>query len=234
MASPQTPLAKSLRIAVLLEEVQLADIIPIDMLANLSASYLAKAIELDPSFSRYAPHAPQMEFFFLATTLEAAPFTNGLKYVPTHTYDTCPRDLDMVFIGGPFFTHRPAEAKKFIQEAWETTKLWMTTCVGSVWLAHAGVLDGLRATTNRGLMGAARAVAPGVKWVEERWVVEMDGEREIWTSGGAGAGVDMMAEFLQQRLDKEFVVTMALEGLEFLPSRSRGKVYGADEDASSS
>ncbi|KAK4150675.1 class I glutamine amidotransferase-like protein [Chaetomidium leptoderma] len=227
----QTQTQKPFRIAVLLEEVQLSDIISIDIFGNLSQDFLAEISAMDPSFTAFAAHALPIEFFFLATTLEPARVTlRGLKYVPNMTYDACPRDLDLVLVGGPFLTHRPPAAKRFIQEAWPRTRVWMTTCVGSLWLGDAGVLEGLRATTNRPFLGVAKTLLPGTEWLDQRWVVEEkvfegEGKGELWTAGGAGAGIDMVAQFCLQNWDRKFVYAMALEGLECTPEGTRAQFY---------
>ena len=99
----------------------------------------------------------------------------------------------MVLVGGPVPTHRPAAADRFIREAWAKTRVWFTTCTGSMWLASSGVVDGMRCTTNRGMLEIARGMHPAVEWVDQRWVVEEkafegEGKGELWTAGGAGAG----------------------------------------------
>lgn len=177
----------------MLDEVQLADIVGIDIFGNLSSEYLADVLPLDASLATFKEHALDIEFFYLSTTLSPARVTPGLKYNPNMTYDDCPRDLDVVLAGGTLLTHRPAAATKFIREAWTKTRVWMTTCFGSLWLADAGVITGLKATTNRKILGAARTIAPQVQWLDQRWVVEAkpfegEGKGELWTAGGAGAG----------------------------------------------
>lgn len=184
---------KSLRIGVMMEAVQTSDITGIDLFGNLSYDVYSKVLAFDPSYDVYDSEVMDMEFLYLASTLEPATSTPNLRFVPTHTYDNCPRDLDIVIIGGPFLDHRPASADRFMKEAWAKTRVWITTCTGSIWLASSGVLDGHKCTTNRHFLAAAKTVAPGVEWIDQRWVVddkpfEGDGKGELWTSGGAGAG----------------------------------------------
>ncbi|KAK3329171.1 class I glutamine amidotransferase-like protein [Apodospora peruviana] len=224
---------KPFRIGVMLEAVQLVDIMGIDILGNLSRSYMDQVKHLDPKIAALEEHAVNIEFLYIATTLEPADVTPGigLKFVPTVTYDDCPRDLDLVLIGGPLLSHRPPQADKFMKEAWTKTRVWMTTCVGSLWLASTGLLDGKKCTTNRGFLGAAEKVCPGVEWLDQRWVVEekpydgADGKGELWTSGAAGAGLDMIANYCLEKYDKEFVTAMSLEGLDLDPKRCHGQFY---------
>ncbi|KAM7194646.1 Class I glutamine amidotransferase-like protein [Naviculisporaceae sp. PSN 640] len=213
---------KALRIAVMLEAIQFSDIIGIDIFANLSRSYMAMAEQISPRAAALSHHAIPMEFYYLATTLLPAEFVvpgNNFRYLPTHTYDTCPRDLDILLIGGPLLTHRPPSADKFMKEAWGRTKVILTTCTGSLWLASTGLLEGKRVTTNREFLGAARGLYPGIKWEERRWVVEEkpynggDGKGELWTSGAAGHGLEMIAAYCLEKFDNDFVRFLGLEGL---------------------
>ena len=64
----------------------------------------------------------------------------------------------------------------------------MSVCSGSAILARAGLLDGLRATSNKQFFDLARAQSAAVDWVEAaRWV---DAGRFV-TSSGVSAGTDM-------------------------------------------
>ncbi|KAL2258763.1 hypothetical protein VTK26DRAFT_7796 [Humicola hyalothermophila] len=222
---------KKLLIGIMLEEVQFSDVVGMDMFGNLSRTYLDQVKDLDPGYAALAPQAPDIEFLFIATTLDPARLTPGLRFVPTVTYDECPRDLDILLIGGPLPTHRPPQADRFLKEAWPRTRVVLTTCIGSVWLASSGVLEGKRCTTNRGFLAAARKMHPEVEWLDQRWVVEEKefegegGKGELWTAGGAGAGIDMIANFLLENFDKDFVNVMALDALEFRLDGNNSQFY---------
>ena len=63
-----------------------------------------------------------------------------------------------------------------------------SVCTGSALLAAAGILDGIRATSNKISFDWAASQGPEVHWVREaRWVE--DGN--IFTSSGVSAGIDM-------------------------------------------
>ena len=63
-----------------------------------------------------------------------------------------------------------------------------SVCTGSALLAAAGILDGIRATSNKISFDWAASQGPEVHWVREaRWVE--DGN--IFTSSGVSAGMDM-------------------------------------------
>ena len=63
----------------------------------------------------------------------------------------------------------------------------MSVCTGSALLARAGVLDGLKATTNKRAFDWVRSQGPRVTWMPRaRWV--QDGS--VFTSSGVSAGMD--------------------------------------------
>lgn len=192
MASSTSP--KKLLIGVMLEGVQFSDVIGMDMLGTLSQWYMNQVKEVEPErYAAFSHHVIDIEFLYIATTLEPAFITPGLHFVPTVTYDDCPRNLDILLIGGPLPSHRPPQADKFMKEAWTKTRVVLTTCVGGIWLASAGVLNGKKCTTNRGFLDMAKKMYPETEWLDQRWVVDEkpfdgEGKGELWTSGGAGAG----------------------------------------------
>ncbi|KAI9146917.1 hypothetical protein HJFPF1_12945 [Paramyrothecium foliicola] len=217
MGKPKTH--RLLRIGVMMEAVQLADIMGIDIIGNLSRSHYESSLTIDNSFKKYADHITDMEFYYIATTLEPTEATPSIRYLPNATYDTCPRDLDILIIGGPLPSHRPPQADRFMKEAWPKTRVWLTTCIGSMWLASTGLLDGKKATTNRTLLPAARKQYPKVNWLDQKWVVTdkayegPHGAGELWISGGAAAGTEMIAKYCLENFDPAFVKEVSLDSL---------------------
>jgi len=171
-----------LQVGVMLEEVQLADIACVDLLGSMSSSL--RDVLGDFATPDLAAHAADMKFYYISSTLEPTNMTPSVKVIPTITYDDAPRDLDILLIGGPMPSHRPAAADKFMKEVAKETKNILTTCTGAMWLASSGLLDGKKATTNRMFLGMAKQMYPNVEWLDQRWVA--DGQ--IWTAGGAFAG----------------------------------------------
>jgi transcriptional regulator GlxA family with amidase domain len=184
------------RVALLFEAVQLSDIVGVDLFGNCSTTYLNTSNTSFPIPPNILSQGLDMEFLYISSTLEPASATPDIKIVPTHTYDTCPRDVDLVLIGGPLLTHRPEASLKLMREITEEGKgkkgvVIMTTCVGSMWLASSGVLKGRKVTTNRFAIEIAEKLHPDTEWMDRRWVVDQleGGRGEIWTSGGAGCGM---------------------------------------------
>ncbi|KAA8647023.1 hypothetical protein EYZ11_000114 [Aspergillus tanneri] len=219
-----------LRIGVMLESVQLLDIAGIDIFGNLGKDYLTSVQSMMPQAAQYLDIAPKIEWHYVSSTMEPMTLTPSTKIIPTETYDDCPRDLDIVLTGGPLVSVRPEAADRYMKEAWETTRVWMTTCVGAMWLADSGVLDGHNATTNRGVLPAAKKLHPKVNWLDQRWVIDEkpyagEGKGELWTGGGAGAGLDMIGTYVLNNFNQSFVNSMSLLPLQMGPDIEKGQFY---------
>lgn len=210
---------KNLQIGVMLEAVQLSDIMGIDILGSLSKSYVQASLAFGAIPPSFVDRAHEMTFHYIASTLDATTVTPSLTFVPTTTYQDCPRDLDILLVGGPLPTHRPTAADRLLKEVADSgVTTIMSVCTGGMWLADAGVLAGKKATANRGVLEICRQMHPEVEWQDARWVV--DGK--FWTAGGAGCGVDMVVEYVKGNFDKG-LVEYALDGLQL--GSGKGRFY---------
>ncbi|OAL49438.1 class I glutamine amidotransferase-like protein [Pyrenochaeta sp. DS3sAY3a] len=223
MSSPTTTTQTPLRVGVLYEDTQMTDLAGLDLLGNLTPKTIDLVATMLPSFLPLKARAIPMTFLYISSSLDLATTTPEMRVQPTHTYATAPRDLDILLLGGPDPMAVHPDSLTFLKEASRQTKVILTTCTGGMWLARAGVLDGKRATTNRVMLDLARQVAPGVEWVDQRWVVD-EGHFEgaqLWTAGGAGCGIDMFIEYTHQTFDKQ-LVELGCMGLDFdLEGRSQ-------------
>ncbi|KAF4634786.1 hypothetical protein G7Y89_g3312 [Cudoniella acicularis] len=166
-----------------------------------------------PGFSGLSEKAIPIEFHYINETLDPVTLSSNFKALPSTTCDDCP-PLDYLLIGGPdmlTFQLSP-RFEKFIQEHVKAGKGIFTTCTGGFAIASSGVLDGKRATTNHGALEMAMQAVPNVKWVKEQWVQEGN----IWTAGGACAGMDMMAHWVVENYGME-IAKIAFGLLDFQP-----------------
>jgi putative intracellular protease/amidase len=226
----QTPL----RIGVLYEQVQLSDLIGLDFLGHQTPDIMSVNAAMNPAFLPLLNLTTPMSFLYISSSLNITWTTPKLYVKPTHTYESAPRDLDILVLGGPNYLTVKEASLAFLREASRTTKIIMTTCSGAMWLAKSGALDGKRATTNRVALETARKLFPKVQWMDRRWVVEeglFDGA-QIWMSGGAGCGkssnvgfggdnslmvcigVDMFIEFTRTRFSEK-LTEVCCRGLDF-------------------
>lgn len=220
-----TDTRKPLRIGVLYENTQMTDLVGIDVLGSMSSRIVDMVSNIIPAMAQFKEHAVPMEFLYISSTTEPAWTTPEMFVKPTHTYRTAPRDLDIILLGGPDPTAVHEDSLTFLREASQKTKAILATCTGGMWLARSGLLDGKKATTNRMLLDLAKQLCPKVEWVEQRWVIEK-GEVEgaqLWTSGGAGCGIDMTIEYALQNFNDK-LVEIACNGLEF-ETKNRSQFY---------
>jgi len=114
----------------------------------------------------------------------------GPRAVAEFGFDDCPW-LDLMLIPGGVGTRR--EVYNTALMSWLRTRaakaeLVSSVCTGAALLASAGLLDGLRATTNKRAFAWVQSQGPGVNWIRQaRWVE--DGK--FATSSGVSAGIDM-------------------------------------------
>ena len=82
-----------------------------------------------------------------------------------------------------------------------------SVCTGSALLARAGLLDGVRATTNKAAFAWATEQGKHVIWqTQARWVE--DGK--FFTSSGVSAGIDMSLALIKKLLGLETAQQVAL------------------------
>jgi cyclohexyl-isocyanide hydratase len=111
----------------------------------------------------------------------------GIGIPPSATFETCPRELDILFVPGGFGQQQlmsDAEVLAFLAERASTSKYITSVCSGSLLLGAAGLLKGYKATSH----WAARDLLSGfgAEPVEARVVVD----RNRITGGGVTAGID--------------------------------------------
>jgi transcriptional regulator GlxA family with amidase domain len=116
--------------------------------------------------------------------------SGGMKVIPDHTFETCPR-LDILVVPGGWGTRRelnnPAMLDWLRLRASEVETL-TSVCTGAMLLGAAGLLDGRRATTHWRSLDWMRESFPAVTVEYNQHVVE-DGH--VLTSAGISAGIDM-------------------------------------------
>lgn len=112
----------------------------------------------------------------------------GISVTPTHTFDTCPRDVDVLFVpgglAGTVDMMQDAETLDFLRDMAPTARYVTSVCTGTLVLGAAGLIEGKRATSH----WYTRDMLPlfGATPVEER--VVQDGN--LITGGGVTAGID--------------------------------------------
>jgi transcriptional regulator GlxA family with amidase domain len=123
-----------------------------------------------------------------------------------------PRPEVVVVPGGPGQVEAMADESTlaWLRQVHETTRWTTSVCTGSLILARAGLLEGVRATSHWQALGALRAL--GADAVAERVVFE----GRIVTAAGVSAGIDM-ALSLAARLAGDEVAQAIQLSIEYDP-----------------
>ena len=124
----------------------------------------------------------------VSNSLDSVLTDSGVSIMPTATFETCPRDLDVLFVPGGFGTNRALQQEEllhFLAKAGKSARFITSVCSGSVLLAAAGLLNGYRAATHWAVYEQLETF-PNVIGVHERVVID----RNRFTGGGVTAGID--------------------------------------------
>ncbi|HWA85153.1 MAG TPA: DJ-1/PfpI family protein [Opitutus sp.] len=114
---------------------------------------------------------------------------NGLKVVPDFTLENCPPPQVIVVPGGQgtrALLHMPA-LHEWLRRKTRHAEIVMSVCTGSLVLAAAGLLDGLRATTHHERFPLLRQLAPQSEVIENERFTD---NGKILTAAGISAGID--------------------------------------------
>ena len=128
------------------------------------------------------------EVFIVAKDEQPVETDARIKVTPTATFETCPRDLTVLFVPGGTIGTLAAGAdpatRKFLVDRAATSKWITSVCTGSVVLGAAGLLRGYRATSHWIVTKDLEHF--GAIPVEERVVVD----RNRMTGAGVTSGID--------------------------------------------
>ncbi|MEZ2224086.1 GlxA family transcriptional regulator [Rhizobium sp. RCC_161_2] len=104
--------------------------------------------------------------------------------------------LDTLIISGAPAEVVPTEGeRRFMQAALAASRRLASICTGAYFLAHAGLLDGRRATTHWSVARDIQTRFPRIKMEEDRIFI-IDGP--VWTSAGMTAGVDLALAMVEK------------------------------------
>ncbi|MBD1925434.1 DJ-1/PfpI family protein [Trichocoleus sp. FACHB-90] len=129
---------------------------------------------------------PNRQIHLLWKTLEPVESNEGMKILPTTTFDDCP-SLDVLCVaGGPgqITMMNDPQMLEFLQKQGKTAKFITSVCTGSLVLAGAGLLSGYRAACHWAFRDQLAML--GVEVGTQRVVID----RNRITGGGATAGID--------------------------------------------
>ena len=114
---------------------------------------------------------------------------NGLSINPHYAMNDCPQ-IDILIIPGGFGTRALLNEKYYIDWVLDKSKevsLILSVCTGSLLLAKAGLLSGLKATTHHECLDLLASLDPSIRIKRERFT----DNGNIITAAGIAAGIDM-------------------------------------------
>jgi putative intracellular protease/amidase len=131
---------------------------------------------------------PAFKIYSVAET--ASPFDTamGMTVIPSYTFAKAPKPDVLVLPGGNVDPQLSNEGViRWIRESAKTAEVVLSVCNGAFFLAEAGLLDGLEATTFAGMIDDLQRSAPKTKVVRDKRFVD---NGKIITSAGLSSGID--------------------------------------------
>jgi putative intracellular protease/amidase/DNA-directed RNA polymerase subunit RPC12/RpoP len=136
----------------------------------------------------------------------------GQKVIPDYTLENCPpADIVLIPGGGISVAINDSRVISWIQARAKESRYVVSVCNGAFLVAKAGLLDGLSATTTRGLIGQLAKSAPKTKVVRDQRYVD---NGKVITTAGLSAGIDGALHVVSKILGKEAAHAVAF-GLEY-------------------
>jgi transcriptional regulator GlxA family with amidase domain len=128
---------------------------------------------------------------------------NGLKVLPSYSFENAPVFDILIIPGGP--GARLTELHndnliEWIKKQDKSTELTTSVCTGALLLAKAGLLDGKKATTHWASYERFAELFPKVEIVKG---VKFVDEGRIVTSGGISAGITMAFHLVERLVGPE-------------------------------
>jgi putative intracellular protease/amidase len=132
---------------------------------------------------------------------------------PTYSFENCPQPDILVLPGGNGVWKQldNPEVIKWVQEKSKNAEVVMSVCNGAFFLAKAGLLDGLQATTTFSLIARLKDAAPKTRVVDD--VRYVDNGKFI-TTAGLSSGIEGSLHLIE-RLYGKGMSQMAAVGMEY-------------------
>ncbi|MDJ0697725.1 DJ-1/PfpI family protein [Mastigocoleus sp. MO_188.B34] len=157
---------------------------------------------------------PNTAIHLIWKSLEAVTSSEGLKILPSTTFDDCPQ-LDVISVPGSGMAQaeimEDEQVLGFLQSQAKNAKYITSVCTGSMILAAAGLLQGYRAACHWLFRDYLKML--GVEVSTERVVID----RNRITGGGVTAGIDFALVIAAQLYDEDTAKRLQLI-LEYNPA----------------
>jgi transcriptional regulator GlxA family with amidase domain len=148
------------------------------------------------------------EVFIVAESARPVIARNGLSVNPHYTIADCPPS-DILILPGGYGTRREMHNQTlidWIRAQAATNEIVMSVCTGSLLLAKAGLLDGLKATTHFGAIDLLRETAPKAEIQPGRRFID---NGRVLVSAGVSAGIDLSFHIVSRLLGPDIAAETA-------------------------
>jgi putative intracellular protease/amidase len=136
----------------------------------------------------------------------------GMTVIPSFDLARAPRPDVLVIPGGNVDPQLSHEALiRWIQQSAKGAEIVLSVCNGAFFLAQAGLLDGLEATTFAGMIEDLQTAAPKTKVVRDKRFVD---NGKIITSAGLSSGIDGALHVIEKLYGKG-TAQIAAVGMEY-------------------
>lgn len=126
--------------------------------------------------------------YTVAATMDPITTSMGMSVNPTFTLATAPKPDLIVVPGGNVEPQLSNEAvMAWLRDTARNAEVVLSVCNGAFFLAKAGLLDGLEATTFAGLIDELKEAAPKTRVVSDKRFVD---NGKIITAAGLSSGID--------------------------------------------
>ncbi|TFL16558.1 DJ-1/PfpI family protein [Jannaschia formosa] len=146
------------------------------------------ALDLVGPYHFLASTGARVELVSADPSLAPVPSDLGLAIQPTMSFETCPKDLTLLFVpggtGGTIAAARDPDTIAFVRDRAARARYVTSVCTGSLILGVAGALRGKRATSHwiaRDLLTQFEAIPTAGRVVRDGGLI---------TGGGVSAGLD--------------------------------------------
>lgn len=160
----------------------------------------------------YDNDGPLFNIYTVGPKSGAITTTMEMSVNPKYNFANAPRPDVLVVPGGDIQRQlNDQNVIRWIQDSAKTATVTMSVCNGAFFLAKAGLLDGVEATTTFGLISRLREAAPKTKGVDNKRYVD---NGAIVTAAGLSSGIDCSLHIIERFFGKG-TAQMAALGMEY-------------------
>lgn len=155
---------------------------------------------------------PELNVYTVAEKLDPITTVGGMSVNPKYNFENQPKPDILLLPGGLIGRHTSnPKVLQWIQESARNAKYVLSVCNGAFFLARAGLLDGLEATTTANNIDSLRDQFPKIKIVRNKRVVD---NGKFMTTGGLSAGIEGALHLVSKLFGEDEAQLNAL-GLEY-------------------